>query len=849
MVKLPLPLCAFSLLLLVPLLAHAAPDLMEKAAVWVSGVRPDLVAVNDRWTGPLALRDGDPATAYYPQTGEPYEIQVRLTAAPQLTLLHSLVITGVVGPLVPTEMEFGGEKVGEPVAVTVGSESTLDLSVFSRPGRLLRLRFPAAPDGGGISSLELTAADGPAPAETPALSAAPWLSGISLTLTLPEGAWYLEVMRTGGEVGEYSFALPPGSTRAVDRPWEGENSYRVRAIGFDGKAGPWGDPVLMDFTPPPAPAPSIRGIVEGFYGRPWTWGERNDLVRFMAALGMNTYLYAPKDDPYHREQWREAYPAVEMEQFQRLLKTGKACGVSIAWCVSPGLTMDPSSEADFEALTARLSPFLELGYTAFGLLLDDIKSPKSGATGILHSELTAKLSGWLPEGSALYFVGTVYAGTAPTLSSDHREYLEALAEIPQSVPIMWTGEGVFDADMAPDHIKEIGKLFGRKPLIWDNYPVNDFALSSQRLFLGPVTGRGEALMAEVEGILSNPMTHQAASRPALLSYGRLLADPAAYVPEHSAQDLELVLDGQVVDEGLELFIKDHSVSPKMQPGAPAQAELSAMVQALLPARSAGGSRDTLVKEAHTLSRALARRYVGDQLVLQQSQRASLSDEMWTTMHRRRAQLEVALESVAFLVSGEHLPSSSVRLADLFARYNPDPLLWLWFALEEPFAELFKTAEKELVARGDEGKADFTASLPTLPDEVEQGTALEANLAAPAGTSLELFGPDGVHSELGMLRWTPSTPGYANLVILYAGSDWVWPRVWRPFVREARSSPDLAVEAAPEEAEPGPGAASGKGSGGCQGCSLRERGEMISRRGACAILALMLALGLRLVRET
>jgi len=44
-----------------------------------------------------------------------------------------------------------------------------------------------------------------------------------------------------------------------------------------------------------------RGIVEGFFGPPWSIEQRCAMFEFGAKHAMNTYLYAPKDDPYHRE--------------------------------------------------------------------------------------------------------------------------------------------------------------------------------------------------------------------------------------------------------------------------------------------------------------------------------------------------------------------------------------------------------------------------------------------------------------------------------------------------------------------------------------------------------------------
>ena len=53
------------------------------------------------------------------------------------------------------------------------------------------------------------------------------------------------------------------------------------------------------------------GVVEGFYGRPWTSEQRRRLFQRMNKMGMDTYLYAPKDDCKHRMYWRDLYTVEE----------------------------------------------------------------------------------------------------------------------------------------------------------------------------------------------------------------------------------------------------------------------------------------------------------------------------------------------------------------------------------------------------------------------------------------------------------------------------------------------------------------------------------------------------------
>ena len=61
-------------------------------------------------------------------------------------------------------------------------------------------------------------------------------------------------------------------------------------------------------TPPRTASPfAIRGVIEGYYGRPWTQAQRLELIDFLADRGMNTFVYGPKDDPLVRRDWRLPY--------------------------------------------------------------------------------------------------------------------------------------------------------------------------------------------------------------------------------------------------------------------------------------------------------------------------------------------------------------------------------------------------------------------------------------------------------------------------------------------------------------------------------------------------------------
>ena len=56
----------------------------------------------------------------------------------------------------------------------------------------------------------------------------------------------------------------------------------------------------------------------------------------MAEYGMNTYYYAPKDDPYHREKWSELFtPRPSLPSLKELADIGREKFVDIYYRIAP----------------------------------------------------------------------------------------------------------------------------------------------------------------------------------------------------------------------------------------------------------------------------------------------------------------------------------------------------------------------------------------------------------------------------------------------------------------------------------------------------------------------------------
>lgn len=71
-------------------------------------------------------------------------------------------------------------------------------------------------------------------------------------------------------------------------------------------------------------------------------------------MGMNAYLYAPKDEIKHRLSWRQLYNDKEAENMRSLITAARDHNICFIFAISPGNDIAFSDEADAKALQARL---------------------------------------------------------------------------------------------------------------------------------------------------------------------------------------------------------------------------------------------------------------------------------------------------------------------------------------------------------------------------------------------------------------------------------------------------------------------------------------------------------------
>lgn len=263
-------------------------------------------------------------------------------------------------------------------------------------------------------------------------------------------------------------------------------------------------------------SPAI-GILEGFFGRSWTWEQRQRLIAFMSREQYDFYLYAPKSDPYLRSRWREDWPDSQWRALKNLRQAYRASGVAFGLGLSPLDLCTHLGKADTQALTDKINRIRQLEPDWLGLFFDDMRGDMPDLAA-RQAEL-AHLARDLIDTPNILLCPTYYShdpvldkvfGTRP------ENYLHQLGrQLDPNIHVFWTGPKVCSETYPNEHLEEVAQQLQRKPFLWDNYPVNDGAIKSKHLYLHPPETSRFSNKQHIAGIAANPMNEFALSLPAL----------------------------------------------------------------------------------------------------------------------------------------------------------------------------------------------------------------------------------------------------------------------------------------------------------------------------------------------
>lgn len=309
----------------------------------------------------------------------------------------------------------------------------------------------------------------------------------------------------------------------------------------------------------------IRGIIEGFYGTPWRHEDRLDVISFIKDYRMNSYFYAPKDDPYHRQLWREPYPKQELIKLLELVHHAKESNVDFYFCISPGNDFIYTQSNEFEALFRKMDHLIEHGVKHFSLLMDDIDYVLKGESferfqrpGVAHAYISNRLNRYIA--SKLKDYTFVMCPTEYWQNWDTEYRKDLREELDPEIMVFWTGYNTV-AEYIPneDGIKAKA-IFGHPLILWDNYPVNDMA--PDHLFMGPLLNRGKKLGETHVGMLSNPMISWHLSKVGVITMADYMWNSAAYKAEKSFQEalFDLSKGNQEVYEAMKIFADENRPS-------------------------------------------------------------------------------------------------------------------------------------------------------------------------------------------------------------------------------------------------------------------------------------------------
>lgn len=332
------------------------------------------------------------------------------------------------------------------------------------------------------------------------------------------------------------------------------------------------------------PSMPVRGVVEGFYGAPWTHAERMDQLAFYGSLKLNDYIYTPKDDPYARERWRDAYPDGQLVQLAALVRQARTHHVRFTYAVSPGLSICFSDPDDTAALERKLGALYSVGVRDFAIPFDDISYDRWNCAGDRHR--------YGPPGEAAagkaqaQLLNTVWRDFAvshhvsllsvPTEYHDlgDSRYKQAIrGALDPHVELMWTGEAVVPPKITTAHAAIARQLWGRKVLLWDNYGADDYSRTEGRLLLAPYEGRAHGLSHQLTGDLLNPMNQAEVSKVMLYGLASYTWHTSGYNPrraQRAAADHLSGGDQATTDALLAFFDTEHYAPTSLTSGQAAQ---------------------------------------------------------------------------------------------------------------------------------------------------------------------------------------------------------------------------------------------------------------------------------------
>ncbi len=327
----------------------------------------------------------------------------------------------------------------------------------------------------------------------------------------------------------------------------------IDIVGYDERGAFYGLQTLRQILASPVSADGLpyltcndypdlpdRGVVEGFYGNPWSHEVRLSLIDYYGRNKLNCYVYGPKDDPYHSSpNWRLPYPDNEARNIAELVEACRRARVDFVWAIHPGKDIKWNEE-DYHNLVHKFDLMYDLGVRAFAIHFDDIDG--EGTNPVRQVELVNRLTREFVKAKGdvapLIVCPTDYSQLWAKPGPDGPLAIYG-NQMDKDVRVFWTGE-VVCSDLTPQTLDFVDQRIKRPALYWWNFPVTDYA--RHIVMQGPAYGLDTSLTdKQTCGVLSNPMEHGEASKLALYGTADYCWNVGVYNPidnwERAIEDL------------------------------------------------------------------------------------------------------------------------------------------------------------------------------------------------------------------------------------------------------------------------------------------------------------------------
>ncbi len=258
-----------------------------------------------------------------------------------------------------------------------------------------------------------------------------------------------------------------------------------------------------------------RGFIEGYYGNPWSTEDRVNLMTWSGYYKLNSYFYAPKDDPKHNAKWRELYTDDEINtKIKPLADAGNKSKTRFVYALHPYMNnsirydSEEHYQEDLKVMQNKFEQVIEAGVRQIAILADD--AGNVGADNYIKT--LEDMTAWLKE------MQKVYPDLKLTIPFCTQEYMyngqAYYSRFPENVQIVMTGGKVW-GEVSQNFTDTFTNIAGRGPYMWINWPCTDN--SKKHLIMGGYDNflHPNVNPENIQGIVLNPMQQSEPSKVAI----------------------------------------------------------------------------------------------------------------------------------------------------------------------------------------------------------------------------------------------------------------------------------------------------------------------------------------------